>query len=236
MSRFWILWPLLVLAPSVSGQELRTVSGQELTIRRIGNAGVVLTDGAVTLLVDLPHVPGAFGYATYDPSELDPPGDVVSVITHAHSDHFAPDLFMERDHWRIMGPSNVVEGLPPNRVLDDDTRSIGAFVVVPIATPHAEGHRSYSIRWRGRAFHVTGDTEDGGFALAEPRLDILFITPWLACTLAESEQWPRADRTIVYHLRADGSDRLCGPAETLATGTVIRLTAAKTEGSSPLMN
>ncbi len=45
-----------------------------LSITIVGNAGVLLSDGATSLLVDLPYESGAFGYQTYDPSDLNPPG------------------------------------------------------------------------------------------------------------------------------------------------------------------
>lgn len=55
-----------VLMTSVSGM----AQAQALTVYLIGNAGVALTDGTTSLLVDLPFEPGAFGYMLYDPSAL----------------------------------------------------------------------------------------------------------------------------------------------------------------------
>ncbi len=61
-------------------------SGQadSLTIRYVANAGVELSDGATTLLVDLPYVSGAFDLMTYDPSALAPagPGAPPKLILH----------------------------------------------------------------------------------------------------------------------------------------------------------
>jgi hypothetical protein len=43
---------------------------QQLTVELVGNAGVVLSDGTTTLLVDLPYESGAFGYMRYDQDAL----------------------------------------------------------------------------------------------------------------------------------------------------------------------
>lgn len=212
------LEPLLPLSPSA----LQT---PELSIRLIGNAGVALSDGTTSLLVDLPYEPGAFGYARYDPAALRPEGDVVAVITHHHRDHFDPDLFLARAGWRVVGPGSVTKGLPPDRVLPGDSVSVGAFSVVAVPTPHTDDHRSYRIRWRGRVLHFAGDTDDAATVPSERRIDLLFVTPWLDCGLtARAAGW---DRAVLYHLHPDGTDRVCGSAEVLEPGTVLRLTARR---------
>lgn len=195
-----------------------------LSVTMVGNAGVVLTDGATSLLVDLPYESGAHGYMTYEPAALPPPGAVTSIITHHHTDHFDPALFLERDDWRILGPPSVTSGLPPARVVEGDSVSLGAFDVVVVPTPHTPDHRSYRIRWGGRVLHFTGDTEDAARLRDSPAIDILFITPWLSC-VADLDVETTAQRRIAYHLNPRGTDRVCGEVEVLPQGTSFRIEA-----------
>ena len=192
----------------------------------IGNAGVVLSDGSSSLLVDLPYESGAFGYMTYTADALQPSGSVVSVITHAHRDHFDPATFLARGSWQIIGPASVVNGLPAARVLPGDSVEVGRFTVVAISTPHTDDHRSYRVSWSGREIYFVGDTEDPESVPPEPRLDLLFITPWLSCLLATSGRNAFAARSILYHQRPDGSDRVCGPVEILDQGASFTLAAS----------
>lgn len=196
----------------------------ELDVTMVGNAGVVLTDGATSLLVDLPYESGAHGYMTYDPAALDPPGAVTSIITHGHTDHFDADLFLARDDWRILGPSSATAELPPARVVEGDSVSLGAFEVVVVPTPHTPDHRSYRVRWGGRVLHFTGDTEDAARMRDSPTIDILFVTPWLSCTPGLDVE-SVARRRIAYHLNPRGTDRVCGEVEILPQGTSFRIEA-----------
>ena len=201
-------------------------AGAELRVDLIGNAGVVLSDGSTSLLVDLPYESGAFGYMTYAAAALRPSGSVVSVITHAHRDHFDPAAFLARDSWQIIGPPSVVNDLPTARVLQSDSLQVGRFTVVAISTPHTDDHRSYRVSWSGREIYFVGDTEDPGTVPSELRLDLLFITPWLSCLLADSGRNAFAARSVLYHQNPDGSDRVCGPVEILDQGASFTLTAS----------
>ncbi|MFW6089091.1 MAG: MBL fold metallo-hydrolase [Gemmatimonadota bacterium] len=203
---------------SLSGAAPVRAQAQELTVRLVGNAGVELTDGAATLLVDLPYESGAFGYERYDPGLLEPAGAAVSVVTHHHRDHFDPSLFLPRSSWRIVGPPSLTTGLPPERVLAGDSVTVGAFAVVAIPSAHTPDHRSYRIRWRGRVLHFTGDTEDPATVPSDPRIDVLFVTPWLQSSLSRADRAASWDRAVLYHRRPDGSDEVCGPVERLEQG------------------
>ena len=198
---------------------------QELTVHFVGNAGVVLTDGDTSLLVDLPYESGAFGYMRYDPALLRPVGTTISVITHDHRDHFDPDLFLPQSSWLIIGPPSVTTRVPPERVLLGDSVRIGAFDIVAIPTPHTPDHQSYRIRWRGRIFHFTGDTEDATAVPSSPYLDVLFVTPWLHCSLRSARRSASWDRAVLYHRRTDGSDTICGSADLLEQGAQFTMPA-----------
>ena len=183
--------------------------------------------GATSLLIDLPYEPGAFGYMVYDPGELRPAGDVVSVITHHHRDHFDRDLFLQRPGWRLIGPPGVTDHLPAERVLAGDSLSIGAFAVVPLPTPHTDDHRSYRVRWRGLVLVFTGDTEDPAAIAAEPHIDVLFVTPWLDCTLATVARSASWDRSILYHRGPNEAVATCVSAEVLAQGSRFVIAAPR---------
>ncbi|MGE3617189.1 MAG: MBL fold metallo-hydrolase [Gemmatimonadales bacterium] len=191
----------------------------DLRITLVGNAGVMLSDGATTLLVDLPYESGAFGYQTYDPDALQPAGTAVAVVTHDHRDHFALDLFRRRPSWSVIGPRGITERLPASRVLPGDSVAVGGFSVVAIPTPHIEGHRSYRVRWGGKVLYFTGDTEVPAFLGKAPPIDILFVTPWLSCEAAKTDLLSRAARRIGYHFSPEGTDRVCGAVEQLPQGT-----------------
>ncbi len=194
-------------------------AGQSATLQLqfIGNAGVLLSDGVTSLLVDFPYQSGAFGYMEYDFESAQPSGRTVSVITHAHSDHFDADLFLKTD-WAAIAPPGVQSSLPAERVLSGDSLRVGAFSVVAVQTPHTPEHRSYRIRWRGRVLYFTGDTEDIARLTGQPPLDVLFITPWLSCALARSGAAVNAVRAVAYHQAPNGSDRFCGSARPMRQG------------------
>lgn len=145
-SRLLLIVGYCLAGPAARAAAALPVQAAALDVTVVGNAGVVLSDGASSLLVDLPYESGAFGYMTYDPVALDPPGTVTSIITHDHADHFDPELFRRREGWRIFGPPSVTEGLPTGRVVEGDSVSLGAFDVVVIPAPHTADHRSYRRR------------------------------------------------------------------------------------------
>lgn len=198
---------------------LTVVSESDLTVTMVGNAGVLLSDGATTLLIDLPYEPGAHGYMHYDPSTLEVDAHAASVITHHHRDHFDPVLFRLRDGWQIVGPPSVTAGLPASSVLAGDSLEIGPFTVVTIPTPHTDDHRSYRIRWKGRVLHFVGDTEVPDHLGSGPSIDILFVTPWFSCAAADAGLLDLASRRIAYHLAPAGGDQICGSVEILEQGS-----------------
>jgi L-ascorbate metabolism protein UlaG (beta-lactamase superfamily) len=202
------------------------VQAPDLRVTMVGNAGVLLTDGAASLLVDLPYESGAFGYMHYDPSQLAPLGRTVSVITHHHADHFHPEQFASRADWELIGPPSVTGALPRGRVLDGDSIQVGHFSVVVLPTPHTDDHRSYRIRWRGLVMHFVGDTEDPAALNRGPDVDVLFVTPWLSCAAARVGGLEKAARRIAYHLAPGGGDQICGDVEALEQGSSFALSGS----------
>lgn len=213
----------LGLSPAHASALQGPESTDSLRIRFVGNAGVELTDGAVSILVDVPYEPGAFGYMTYDPASLAPPGQAVSLITHRHADHFDPGLFSQVN-WRIVGPIEVTASLPERRVLPGVRHSVGEFAIQGFVTPHSDTeHYSYLVTWRGRRLYFVGDTEDPSQVLETSRLDVLFVTPWLACLIQEAGEVPDAGLTILYHQAPGGDDRSCLEPRVMQQGEVISL-------------
>jgi len=188
-----------------------------LTIRFIGNAAFELSDGRVTLVTDLPYQSGAFGYMTYNIDAVHPPGQVVSVITHRHSDHYDRDLFEQRG-WLMVGPEEITSQLSPDRVVPFEPEiHIGDFTIVPFTTRHRDTeHYSYMITWRGHRLYFTGDTEDPTQLLAMEELDIAFVTPWLLCEVASRGATIRTRQIVLHHQFPDRQPRACLSPRTMA--------------------
>ncbi|GAB5519630.1 MAG: hypothetical protein RhofKO_18810 [Rhodothermales bacterium] len=205
-------------------------SSDSLTVTFIGNEGVMLSDGATTLMVDLPYQSGYSGYMTYEPSALAPVGNIVSVITHRHSDHFDPALFAERD-WSVIGPHEVTASISAERIVPfKDRMTVGNFVVDPFATPHADvEHYSYRITWQGRAFYFVGDTDDPTHLLSMRNLDIAFVSPWLHCAAQRAGGTVDAQREIMVHQVLGQTDYICDGQERLAQGESFTLLPASRE-------
>lgn len=217
MARFLIGLVALFAATTATS----TPQGPTLEVTLIGNAGVLLSDGTHSVMVDLPYESGASGYQRYSETALSPSGEVLSVVTHGHRDHLASELLYDREGWRLMAAPGVAPDLPDDRRIAGERASFGAFSVTAIATPHSAGHRSYVVRWRDRALFFSGDTEEPRALSSLPPLDLLFITPWLSCAVEESRVSVEATRRIAYHLDPTGGDRICLDAESLPQGSVI---------------
>ena len=71
--------------------------------------------------------------------------------------------------------------------------------------------------------YFVGDTEDPKSLNSGPARDVLFITPWLSCAATEAGIKNLASRSIAYHLRRGGGDRICGTVEVLEQGTSFLL-------------
>jgi L-ascorbate metabolism protein UlaG (beta-lactamase superfamily) len=178
-------------------------------LRFIGNESVAISDGTLTLVTDFPYQSGYSGYNTYEWPSHGLTGDVVSVITHEHRDHWEPKLFATTP-WRVVGPSTLaVDGhrlsVPRQPVRIADATITG------IRTPHAGlEHYSYLIEWKGRRLYFVGDTESADALLAQKRLDIAFVTSWLWNRVKQAGRTIDANRIVLYHhQRPDETLRDC---------------------------
>jgi len=195
-----------------------------LDVEFIGNAGVSLSDGETTLLVDLPYQSGAYGYMPYDFSSLQPEGRAVALITHGHADHFLPELFKERD-WEFLGPEELSSEMDDAKVIPlTHEVSVGAFTVYPTRTPHARvEHYSYLVTWHGRRLYFVGDVEDPTQVLAQENLDVAFVTPWLSCLVFDEGAKIDAERLVLYHHFENKREPTCGEPARMTRGEVFRL-------------
>jgi len=218
---------LLLLGALVGGVQ------DTLQITFIGNAAFELTDGETTLVTDLPYQSGAFRYMTYDLDAVEPQGDVISVVTHRHDDHFDPTLFLQQD-WSIIGPEEVTQGFPADRVIAlAPVIQAGPFTIRPLRTSHRDTeHYSYLITWRGRRLYFTGDTEDPSNLLTMEQLDVAFVTSWLLCAAAVSASIP-ADQVILHHQYPDARPPTCAHNVALDQGESFRLVAATHQTAAP---
>lgn len=196
-----------------------------LTLTFIGNEAFAISDGAVTLVSDFPYRSGYSVYMEYDPAALEISGDVLALITHRHSDHFDPALFLANDWW-IVAPREITDGLAKSRVIPmaGHAEFLG-IKILPVPTPHSTTeHYSYLVAWRGRSLYFFGDTEEPDEFLAlGKKVDVAFITPWvLRSLLAEGTDIP-ADRIVIYHQRVGESLPQCDKCRALAQGESLTL-------------
>jgi L-ascorbate metabolism protein UlaG (beta-lactamase superfamily) len=179
----------------------------QLKMTFIGNAAVHLTDGQTTLVTDFPYRSGAFGYMTYEMKRLPPLEGAAVLITHAHADHFAPELFRPRA-MKLIGPPQLARAVPGGQeAAPGKPVRHGDFEILAFVTPHGQvekvEHSSYLVTWRGRKLYFSGDTESDEALLKMRGLDVAFVSPWLLFGAAKNGKRVDAKKIIVYHHRAD---------------------------------
>ena len=176
------------------------LGSEELRIQFIGNEAILITDGKTTLLSDYPYRSGYSIYMEYDPAKVRPEGDVLCLITHGHGDHFEPDLFA-KTNWKIVAPNDVASQVDPSRVVGSGrTRTFKDIQIEALETPHARiGHYSYVVMWHGKRFFFAGDTESTDALVAEKKIDVAFVTPWLLQSVQEFGKKIDAATILIYH-------------------------------------
>jgi hypothetical protein len=198
----------------------RTLS-PTLDLALVGNAAVQISDGKLTLVTDFPYRSGAFGYMTYDRSQIWTGSNVLALITHRHDDHVDVDTLKDLP-WRVVGPQEVTKQLSPAAIVQAAAASSidPALKIEALRTPHADvEHFSYVVAWHGRRFYFSGDTEDPSSVLSQKSLDIAFVTPWILRAVASKGSRIDAARVVIYHHTArERVDRCSAPCEVPAQG------------------
>ncbi|HEY7160171.1 MAG TPA: MBL fold metallo-hydrolase [Acidobacteriota bacterium] len=171
-----------------------------LTFQFIGNMAFYITDGKTALYSDFPYESGAFGYMKYDLKSVKISDHGVSLITHAHRDHWANELF-EPLKLKVIGPPEVLKGVDPSRIIPFAKEiTYEGIHVQPFSTPHANlTHYSYLVTWHRIRMYFSGDTEELKTLLEMQNLDVAFISPWLARSLTENKQTVEAKNIVIYH-------------------------------------
>ncbi|MGH9317886.1 MAG: MBL fold metallo-hydrolase [Thermoanaerobaculia bacterium] len=181
---------------------MAVAAGSALHARFLGNAAVEITDGTFTLLTDFPYQSGAFGYMTYDPALVAPRPHSACLFTHAHADHFEPDL-VGRIGCSVVGPASVESRARGVKVIPLAAKiRLAPLTITPVRTSHgSEEHDSYLVEWNGLRLYFTGDTDDLAELRGQRRLDALFITPWLLARARAAGALPAAKKVVIYHHR-----------------------------------
>ncbi len=199
----WIRSGMLsfVIAGSAVSMGADGQATSELKFTFVGNEAWVITDGKMTLASDFPYESGAFGYMKYKSDDVETVGEVVSLITHRHADHFSAKQYRDASY-TLIGPASVTNLVPGHNTFTiEDKLAYEEIDIEAYSTPHTEQHRSYLVTWHGIRFYFTGDTEDPGNLLGMKDVDVAFITPWLLSAIAKKGAKVDARRIIVYHHR-----------------------------------
>lgn len=172
----------------------------QLTFQFIGNMAFSISDRKTTLYSDFPYESGAFGYMKYDLKSLKISDNGVSLITHAHRDHWAVELFQPLK-LKVIGPSEVLKGIDPSHIIPIAKEiTYEGIHIQPFSTPHGNiTHYSYLVTWHGIKMYFTGDTEELKTLLSMKNLDVAFISPWLARSLSTNKQTVDAKKIVIYH-------------------------------------
>lgn len=195
----------LVSAQSVGNREQAHAARKPgtLKIQFIGNMAFHITDGHTSLLTDFPYRPGAYGFMKYNVAEIAPIVDGLSLITHAHRDHWSPRRFKALGH-TVMAPPRILRKLRGRK-----TVPFGRFMthkdigVEAIKTPHrfSPEHHSYVITWHGLRLFFPGDAESPMPFLEARNMDLMFVTPPIVRILHRHDRRLDAQRLVLAHQR-----------------------------------
>ncbi|MCI0605010.1 MBL fold metallo-hydrolase [bacterium] len=173
----------------------------QLEMRFLGNEAFEITDGTTTILSDFPYESGAFGYMTYDPKLLNARKNAYCLITHQHQDHFDASLH-SRIGCKVLGPPDVMQQVAKQSRVNWEKHLARVDDVNIRAIPSTHGkvdHYSYRVEWKNKSFYFVGDTDDPATLLSQPKLDVLFITPWLLEKIPEEKLKTLANTVVIYH-------------------------------------
>jgi L-ascorbate metabolism protein UlaG (beta-lactamase superfamily) len=170
----------------------------EMTVTFIGNAGFHLTDGTTNIYFDFPYKSGAYGYMTYNDSELTRIKDSsIFIFTHKHADHYSKKLVRKLN-------GKIYDGHNRKKVnrLEKD---IPGFKIKSYRTKHrfSFNHYSYVIDWHGKRFFVSGDTEHPETLGLIKEIDYAFIPTWILSYAKEKNTTIDAKTKVLYHLYPD---------------------------------
>lgn len=181
---------MLVLLNSVGfGQS------NEIEITFLGNAGFLMSDGVTNIYFDFPYKSGAYGYMTYDESELDKIKDnSIFIFTHKHADHYSRKLVK-----KLKG--EIYAGANRKRI-DQLNKKLLDFKIQSFKTKHKFSltHYSYLVDWKGKRFFISGDTEHPETIGSIKNIDYVFVPYWILLYAKEANLDIDAKIRVLYHL------------------------------------
>lgn len=167
----------------------------EITITFIGNAGFHMTDGNTDIYFDFPYKSGAYGYMTYDETELNKIKDnSIFIFTHKHADHYSKKI-VKKLKGKVYSGSN-------RKKISRLEKDISDFKIKSYKTKHRFSftHYSYVIDWHGKKLFVSGDTEHPETIGLINGIDYAFIPTWILSYAKEKNINVNAKTKVLYHL------------------------------------
>jgi L-ascorbate metabolism protein UlaG (beta-lactamase superfamily) len=167
----------------------------EITITFIGNAGFQMTDGNTDIYFDFPYKSGAYGYMTYDETELTKIKDnSIFIFTHKHADHYSKKIVKKLKGKVYSGSNRNKIGRLEKDILD--------FKIKSYKTKHrfSFNHYSYAIDWHGKKLFVSGDTEHPETIGLINDINYAFVPKWILSYAKEKNINIDAKTKVLYHL------------------------------------
>lgn len=168
---------------------------KEINITFIGNAGFHMTDGNKEIYFDFPYKSGAYGYMTYDLTEIDKIRDSsIFIFTHKHADHYSKKL-VKKLEGKVYAGRNRKRISKLEKVIPD-------FKITSFKTKHRFSfkHYSYLIEWHGKKIFISGDTEHPETISLKKGIDYAFLPSWILFYAKEKKLDIDAKIKVLYHL------------------------------------
>lgn len=161
----------------------------------IGNAGFLLSDRSTHIYFDFPYKSGAFGYMTYEESELEKIKDnALFIFTHKHADHYSRKL-VKKQNGKVYASKN-------RKKIDELNEVIPHFKIKSYKTKHrfSFNHYSYVVEWHDKKFYISGDTEHPETIGTIKNIDYAFVPNWIRTYAKEAGIEIDTQKIVLYHL------------------------------------
>lgn len=167
----------------------------DIEITFLGNAGFSMSDGVTHIYFDFPYKSGAYGYMTYNESELDNlKENGIFIFTHKHADHYSKKL-LKKINGKVYAKSS-------RKKISELNKEIPDFNIQAIKTKHrfSTSHYSYLLEWKGIRFFISGDTEHPETIGSIKSIDYAFVPYWILSIAKEKEIEIDTKTKVLYHL------------------------------------
>ena len=170
-----------------------------IEIKFIGNCGLYMTDGNLNIYADFPYKSGAFGYMTYNETELDSiKENSIFLFTHKHPDHYSKKYLkpqLKTKNGKKYGKWNISK-------LEKISQTFPEIEIQFFKTKHrfSMHHYSYLIIWHGKRIYLSGDTENPATIQSINTIDLAFIPYWIMYDANDNLVNFDAKMKLLYHL------------------------------------